>query len=136
MKTYIFTDYEGSKTVVHADIIYNESGEPLVYCSEHVSELRNLAENKDYNLLVVESEVGDDVMMLMSCNIAEDPIFSVYNVSREYGGAEEGGWYYDFYSYFEEIDRNNQDYFDSSNLRVFPEIIKGENETKNRPYYC
>jgi hypothetical protein len=84
---------------------------------------------------------------------------SVYHVSREYGGAEEGGWWYDCYTVecrvpvrtaahaarvAEELahaygsDHKPREYtsvLSSGMYEVHYESVKGQHETKHRPYY-
>ena len=66
---------------------------------------------------------------------------SVYAVSREYGGPEEGGWWYNHFQYLrpyegeelynEDAELHRVDYVE----RVLEESVVGENETMERPYY-
>jgi hypothetical protein len=142
MKTYIFTDSEGQETVIHASKFY-ENGEAFIYCSDEIETLRKLwnsASDKN-KVIVAETEINNEleVMKLMGDNIKYKPIIVSYERSREYGGAEEGGWYYTCYSCPEEVEshENNEE---SGVYHVydvtFDEIVFGENETINRPYYC
>lgn len=84
-------------------------------------------------------------------------VVSVYDVTRHYGGPEEGGWYYDWYERKESHTAENEEEakkiqeelskkykFDGKELssvrgqgtyEVLIEDYVGEYETKQRPYY-
>ena len=70
-----------------------------------------------------------------------EPVRSIYNFERVYGGREEGGWYYNHYTFirvledgeeFEEEDRNPWE----DREVMFVEPYAGRHETKDKPYYC
>lgn len=70
-----------------------------------------------------------------------EPVRSIYNFERAYGGPEEGGWYYNHYTLirvleegeeFEEEDRNSWE----EREVMFIEPYVGRHETKFHPYYC
>ncbi len=89
---------------------------------------------------------------------AESPfVVSVYEVTKHYGGPEEGGWYYDYYHRKESHTAENEEeakklqeelskkyIYDPKELSsvrgqgthtVLIEDYEGEYETKQRPYY-
>jgi hypothetical protein len=82
---------------------------------------------------------------------------NVYSITREFGGHEEGGWYYNFYDcifskkvHITKIDKslnqigerfkgrehgNIYSVLGGEKIGVFPEIKKGESQTKTIPHY-
>ena len=82
---------------------------------------------------------------------------SIYNVSREYGGSEEGGWWYDWrtletvipttFDHLDETYTRMQEKYSNKGRRelssvlsdgcymVCAEMTPGENASKERPYY-
>jgi hypothetical protein len=75
-------------------------------------------------------------------------IVTIYQVTREYGGPEEGGWWYDHYDWvksyifttdrqvernLERLERVLEDY---PEYRIVLEDKVGEFETKTPPVYC
>jgi hypothetical protein len=75
-------------------------------------------------------------------------IITIYEVTREYGGPEEGGWWYDHWEWQKsyifkterQVERNLERlerlFEDHPNIRVVLEDEVGEFETKERPIYC
>lgn len=62
-----------------------------------------------------------------------DPILVEYDYDREYGGPEEGGWWFDVHSNPRTV---TEEVKDDKTIRTFTEFCFGENETHGRPIYC
>lgn len=69
---------------------------------------------------------------------------SAYYISREYGGSEEGGWWYDKYEYLDAAEKVEEDDDNGiplgsmgshGKVRHISEAIAGETNTWHRPYY-
>jgi hypothetical protein len=89
----------------------------------------------------------------------DDMVFvNVYKVTRHYGGAEEGGWYYNWYTCIETFPVKNKNahtvkeelesehahhkygniysVLGGQDIAVMIEATPKESETTERPYYC
>lgn len=141
MKTYVFTYYDGSQTVIHAEMFKDDNG-LFVYCSHEITELRRLANDPEFRMEVFESYPSNEKEALksMAGGKKDDPIIVEYDYEQCYGGPEEGGWFYNAYTNPREVDKH----VDNSHVRYsyqrevesFDEIVIGENETTERPHYC
>lgn len=102
---------------------------------------------------------------LLNAETADAPVYvSAYTVDRCYGGAEEGGWYYDWYTFVsvvatrptweearafanllddaqreqdrEEGKRERWSVIGSADTVYIVENVPGEERSTERPYYC
>ena len=76
----------------------------------------------------------------------QDELPVAYELTREFGGTEEGGWYYDCYSSPQLMDETTAESIERQDAKrgggyqprvvILREVIVGQNETKQRPIYC
>ena len=82
------------------------------------------------------TDVG--MQMVKSFTIAFDlqdikPVRTRYEESREFGGSEEGGWYYSNYYPIQEVDQIPDDF--ERGYVYFEEFYFGQHRKTNREYY-
>ena len=115
------------------------------FCSENQDEIQDFANAWErYRGLVSTRYLKGDICELAKILELKEikPSRSIYSVSREYGGSEEGGWYYNSYSHIEvisedeEFENENPSWRNGYEGKVeITELYIGQNETKSRPYY-
>jgi hypothetical protein len=135
MRTYSFIDFdrEGPRVEFCIDAFFY--GKPHFLSTIDPSELAKKLEN---NLHVIKAEVdiikADAIKFIRLLGGTFYPAKRVcYLRTREYGGAEEGGWYYTCLSNPVVVDEKTTPERDEV---IFDEFLVGENETKGKPIYC
>ena len=69
------------------------------------------------------------------------PMITLYELTREFGGHEEGGWWYDDWNAIDtlssdEIPDNYEDDAGYVTYNTRKEVFYGENNTQSKPFFC
>lgn len=133
-------DGDSSKTFLCSLLFSKKHNRMMVFCDDSEEMFREATNPKFYDSIeIIEHSISREVeaklfKILQNVSVFE-PIYTVYEHDRVYGGAEEGGWYYSTYEAlnecsFEEYDNQTKDDC------IYCGIFYGEREDLSTHHYC
>lgn len=137
-------DYDGY-SIAHCLICYKHDGDELYFTDEpEFFKGKNPNEIEEVNDCFGGVLLGTERNVIEAFDMQEvEPVVSVYERHRQYGGAEEGGWWYDTDQFIDEISILQYRDFDnvsskeySGDVWVSLDFYAGARENTNTQHYC
>jgi len=136
MYTFSYTDDDGYP---HCELVteYRKSnGKVKYYSTIEPDELLKLKNSKMVDMIAASVSVPDQAarhLIIEAGGQEYDAQLVEYDYCCDYGGPEEGGWWYDCYTCPRIVTEENKN---DPYVRAFQEFVMGEYETKGKPFYC